>query len=79
MDGGGIIPDCRKDVFNCDAIIVVRLADLFGQRITGCATFLFVVGAFPAGGDPKRPIIPGLSGLIPKVRSISSNVGDCKY
>ena len=56
--------------------MVVRRVERLGPRVSDFNIFaieLFTGLAFP---DPKRLIIPGLSGFMPKVFSISSNVGD---
>ena len=76
IDGAGKIPDCLRDLLSCIPIIVVRLTDRLGQRISVWYSFFDMFVFFLAGGEPKMPRILGLLGLMPRVRSISSIVGD---
>ena len=73
-----MIPDCLRDRFSCEDIMVVLREDRFGPRASHFGTFVDGTLKCVSFSDPKRPIIPGLSGFIPKVLSISSSVGDYK-
>lgn len=58
--------------------MVVRREERLGPLVSHFDIFGRMFGGLLVFSDPKRPIMPGLSGFIPNVLSISSRVGDYK-